>query len=312
MSRSAVKAKERSAAAQRRAAAGGDAMFVGDSTARQMGRSAAKRRSDRRKREKEAQRAAGPSFIEQVDITGNKNKEVVSVVNGMVNLKYYESLLQDYIVADITFVDAGNAIHNKTALSGLPIVGEENVQLKFSDNNGNTLTFNNGSKNAFYVKKVTPIGDSTTDSSVNLQLITKEAIKNDKVSVMTREDGKISDHVKKILTDKEYLATGKDVSDIEETSNNLNYCMANMKPYYCINKISKDSVPSGNSNANAMGNSAGFIFYETSEGFHFKSIDGLLKQEKKISVIYNDSPSSTVPEGYDVKALSYSKDILWM
>ena len=204
MGRAAVKAKERAAAAQRRAAAGGDAMFVGDSTKRQMGRSAAKRRQDRRKREKEIQRAAGPSFIEQVDITGNKNQEVVSVVNGMVNLKYYESLLQDHVAADITFVDAGNAIHNKTALSGLPIVGEENVQLKFSDNNGNTLAFNNKGNNAFYVKKVTPIGDSTTDSSVNLQLITKEAIKNDKVSVMTREDGKISEHVKKVLTDKEY------------------------------------------------------------------------------------------------------------
>ena len=308
MSRSALKAKERAAAAQRRAAAGGDAMFVGDSTKRQMGRSAAKRRSDRRKREKEAQRAAGPSFIEQVDITGNKNQEVVSVVNGMVNLKYYESLLQDHVAADITFVDSGNAIHNKTALSGLPIVGEENVQLKFSDNNGNSLVFNNGNKNAFHVKKVTPIGDNSTDSSVNLQLITKEAIKNDKVSVMTREDGKISDHVKKILTDKEYLATAKDVSDIEETANNLNYCMANMKPYYCINKVSKDSVPSGNSNANALGNSAGFIFYETSEGFHFKSIDGLMKGEQKLSVIFNDTPGSTVPEGYDVKALSYSKD----
>ena len=154
MGRAAVKAKERAAAAQRRAAAGGDAMFVGDSTKRQMGRSAAKRRQDRRKREKEIQRAAGPSFIEQVDITGNKNQEVVSVVNGMVNLKYYESLLQDHVAADITFVDAGNAIHNKTALSGLPIVGEENVQLKFSDNNGNTLAFNNKGNNAFYVKKL--------------------------------------------------------------------------------------------------------------------------------------------------------------
>ena len=308
MGRAAVKARERAAAEQRRAAAGGDAMFVGDSTKRQMGRSAAKRRQDRRKREKEIQRAAGPSFIEQVDITGNKNQEVVSVVNGMVNLKYYESLLQDHVAADITFVDAGNAIHNKTALSGLPIVGEENVQLKFSDNNGNTLAFNNKGNNAFYVKKVTPIGDSTTDSSVNLQLITKEAIKNDKVSVMTREDGKISEHVKKVLTDKEYLATQKDVSDIEETANNLNYCMANMKPYYILNKISKDAVPNGNSNANALGNSAGFIFYETSEGFHFKSIDGLMKGEQKLSVIFNDTPSSTIPEGYDVKALSYSKD----
>ena len=98
----------------------------------------------------EARKAEAAAFIQKVIITKNGGKsgwfssgKTVDVANGVVNLKYYESLLQDHVAADITFVDAGNAIHNKTALSGLPIVGEENVQLKFSDNNGNTLAFNN-------------------------------------------------------------------------------------------------------------------------------------------------------------------------
>ena len=258
----------------------------------------------------EASRASGPGFIEQIDITSNQNKsKTVSVVNGTVNLMYYESLLQDHIAAEVTFVDSGGAIDNDTVLSGLPLVGEENVQLKFSDNQGNTLVFNNKNNNSFYVGDHTPIGDDSTKSSVNLQLITREAIKNGKTGVEIRLDGKISEHVERLLTDKEYLATEKDLT-IEETTNNVNYTGAKSKPYFLINKMSKDAIPSGESNPNATNNSAGFLFYETAEGFYFKSIDGLMGKPQKLKVIYNNTPGSggkDIPAGYDVKALSYSK-----
>ena len=215
MGRGAVRAKERAAAAKRRADAGDNAMFVGQPGKRQMGRSAAKRRQQAKKKRA---KLSSSSLIERVDITSNKDKsKTVSVVNGMINLKYYESLLQDHIAADITFADTGGAIDGKTALSGLPINGEENVQLKFTDNQGNTLLFNNTDNNSFYVKKVTPIGDDSSKTSVNLQLITKEAIRNEKCGVEIRQDGKISDHIERILKDKEYLATQKEL-DIEELS----------------------------------------------------------------------------------------------
>jgi hypothetical protein len=45
---------------------------------------------------------------------------------------------------------------------------------------------------------------------------------NEKVRLNTRFDGRISAHIKKILTDQNYLGTEKKV-DIEETSNNYNF-----------------------------------------------------------------------------------------
>ena len=75
-----------------------------------------------------------------------------------------------------------------------------------------------------------------------------------------------------------------------------------------LNYLSKASVPS---TQNSDGNTAGFFLYETSEGFKFKSIDSLLSQEKKKSIIYNETPDGdgeNIPEGYDMKALSYEKD----
>jgi hypothetical protein len=246
-------------------------------------------------------KSAESSNIKQLDIISNKDDKKVSVAGGTVGLLYYESILQDSVRATLTFADAGNTINNKTALDGLPIVGQEKTEVKFADNNGNEI------KLSLYVNKVTPMSDDTTKSMVQLDLTSKEFIMNEKVRLNKRFDGKISDHVQKILTDPNYLGTKKKV-DVEETSNNYNFVGNNRKPYYAMNWLSKKAVSAKNQK---QGNSAGYFFYETSEGFFFKSIDGLLAQEKKKSIIYNQSPDSrgeNIPAGYDMKALDYVKD----
>jgi hypothetical protein len=247
-------------------------------------------------------KSAESSFIEKLEIVSNKSSsKTVNIAGGTIRLMYYESILQDSIRATVTFVDAGNTIDNKTALDGLPIVGQERIYVKFKDNNENSL------KLTLYVNKVTPLTDDTTKSMVQLDLTSKEFIMNEKVRLNTRFDGKISDHIRKILTDQNYLATEKEV-DIDQTSNNYNFIGNNRKPYYAMNWLSKKAIPDI---PNAKGNTAGYFFYETSEGFKFKSIDSLLSQEKKKSIVYNQTPDGRgedVPAGYDIKALEYQKD----
>ena len=247
-------------------------------------------------------KSAESSFISRLDIISNKDQsKTVSLAGGTIRLMYYESILQDTIKASVTFADSGNAIDNKTALDGLPIVGQEKIYVKFKDNNDVELDL------TLYVNKVTPLSDDTTKSMVTLDLVSKEFIMNEKVRLNIRFDGKISDHIKKILTDKNYLATEKNI-DIEDSSNNYNFIGNNRKPYYAMNWLSKKSI---SATSQKKGDSAGYFFFETSEGFKFKSIDGLFSQEKKKSIIYNQSPDSrgnNLPAGYDVKALDYSKD----
>jgi len=247
-------------------------------------------------------KSAQPSYIEKFDVVSNKSQgKTVSVVNGAVRLMYYESILQDTVKITYTFADTGNTVDNKTALEGLPIVGQEKVSVKFKDNNEVVLNL------TMYVNKVTPLSDDTTKSMIQLELVSKEFILNEKIRLNERFDGKISDHLKKILTAPNYLATKKNI-DIEETSNNYNFIGNNKKPYYAMNWLSKKAVPNFKE---AKGNTAGYFFFETSEGFKFKSIDSLLSQEKKKSIIYNQTPDSrgdNIPSGYDAKALEYSKD----
>ena len=256
--------------------------------------------------------SSGPANIKRVTIYSNKDNNTVELAGGVILLQYWESILQDSIRASVVYGDSGNTLgkDNKkvNAREGLPIVGSETVDLKFDDNNDNSLDLK------LYVNKVTELVEDSTKSMIRLDLGSMETFMNEKVRIKTRLDGKISEHVKKILQDdEEYLSTEKDV-EIEETANNLNFIGNNKKPFWTLNWLSKKSVPMSSGkeqSANTLGKTAGFIFYETADKYYFRSIDSLMGQEKQLSVIYTESPDNkgvAVPKGYDVKALTYSND----
>ena len=142
---------------------------------------------------------------------------------------------------------------------------------------------------------------------VSLSLVSEEFIRNEEGGshINVRMDGKISDHIKMIL--EEYLKTEKDIEDIEETKNNYNFVGNNKKPFFTMNWLSKFGVPN---DEGEQGKTAGFFFWETSEGYHFKSIDAMFAQEAKKRFIFNSSPDGggQIPPSYDGKILEMRGD----
>ena len=273
-------------------------------------------------------RGSEPISVSELTVYANpKQQNDVSLLGGLVRLQYWESILQDTIRATVVYTDSGNTIDKKTAVDGLPIVGQEKVALSFEDHEGNQLLFKDDT--ALYVNKVTPLSNDTTKSMVHLDLVSKEFIMNEKVRLNTRFDGKIAKgsgaegnatsnassggHIEKILkTDKKYLATKKNI-DIDKTANNYNFIGNNRKPFYILNWLSRFGIPEGQgSGGKYKDNTAGFFFWETSEGFKFKAIDTVLdktKNPQKKSIIFNQSVEiDSIPQGYDVKALEYELD----
>ena len=254
---------------------------------------------------KVATKSSDPSILETLTIYSNVNpSDTVSLADGILELNYIESIMNDTIKVNLSFVDTGASINDKTVIEGLPLVGQEKVILKFRDNNKNVL----GDKPelVLYVNKITPAADKSQKSVVGLELVSKEYILNEKIRVTKRMDGKVSDHIRTILTSQDYLKTEKKV-DIEDTINNFNFFGNNKKSFYTINWLSKKGV---SAKSQKLGDSAGYFFYETSEGFFFKSIDSLLDQEPKTKMIYNETPDtrgSNIPEGYDQKILRFQK-----
>ena len=259
-----------------------------------------------------AKKLSSPCDVDKVIVTSHKDKSNnVDLTGGLILLQYFESLLSNTIGATYTYSDSGDSVNNQktstnckntgTVIDKLPIVGGEDIELSFTDNRDNNLSLK------LKVNGVTPFDDKTTKSAAQLQCVSEELYNNQEEPqrVELCYEGKISEHIKKIA--EENLKTTKEL-DIEATSNNLNFIGNKRKPFYCINLLSTKAVPQGEGKE---GNSAGFVFWETADGYHFKSLDTLLGQEQKKSVIYNESPSdddSPGAPGYDLKALDYSRN----
>ena len=260
-------------------------------------------------------RPAAPALLNRIDVISNENKSTsVSVLQGTVRVLYWESILSDTVSSSVIFTDAGNTLSKQrkgqgkrtkkvSAVEGLPITGGEEVRLKFTDNKGNIVNFGEDGNN-LYINSITPIPASsqTSSKSYELLLTSKEFIDNEKARVRKCLSGTISDEVENIL--KDVLKTEKDL-DIEETKDPLQYIGNNKKPFYVINNLSTKAVSAKNQE---LGVSAGYIFWETSEGYKFKSIDTLLSGTKKKDIIYNESADNKVPKGYDIKALTLDTD----
>ena len=248
-------------------------------------------------------KATGPGTIKNIQIFSNTepNKSVYLTDLIIDSFKYYESLFQDVIHASVTYIDSGGTIEARgkkgltTAVAGLPITGSEKVNLLFQDTNEEEIEV------TLYVNNVTEIIVDTTKSMVTLSMNSIELFNNDKIRLNTREDGKISDHIEMILTEEEYLQTEKEV-DIEKTVGVYNKAFTNKKPFYMMNYLSTRAVPEG-----GQGNSAGFLLWETSKGFHFKSVDKLFAQKEKRKILFNETPGNP-PAPYDIKALTFVKE----
>ena len=255
-------------------------------------------------------KASDPAIISQVVVTSNKDQSrAVDLAGGVTILQYYESILADTVRVSVNYTDTGHTIKSEdddtvmAAVEGLPIVGTETCKVIIEDNNENEIELE------LFINKVTPIQETSKINTVNLELVSKEFILNEKIRVNTRFDGKVSDHITKIIQDlPDYFDTDKEIH-IEKTDNNYNFIGNNKKPFYVLNTLSKKSVPDGK-----LGKSAGFFFWETSEGFHFKSIDTLLDPEKnkiKKAILFDntfDEGGASIPPAYDMKALEYKED----
>ena len=248
-----------------------------------------------------------PAQVSKAEIKSNKpGGKTVSLLGGFVQIMYYESILQDSVKVDYIYADAGNTIDKKSAMEGLPIVGTEDFELEFEDIQEVKLEFGSKSNNTLIVNKVTPRAVDTAKTIVTLNLVSEEFIRNEEGAsrINVRMDGKLSDHITNIL--ENFLITEKELH-VEETANNYNFVGNNKKPFYTLNWLSKFGVPN---DEGEQGKTAGFFFWETSEGYHFKSIDAMFAQEAKKRFIFNSSPDGggQVPPTYDGKILEMRGD----
>ena len=256
--------------------------------------------------EKNQGQLAGPANIQKIAIASIENEgTAVDVSGGIMELRYWESILQDSPKATVIFADSGSSINKKSVIEGLPLHGSEPTLIVMTDNYDNEISIE------MLCSKASTLTKDTTKSVVHLTLDSEEHYYNGQTSIRELLEGNIADSIKKIFTEiaPAGLASVKEL-DIEEVGNPLSFYGNGFKAYYVLNTLAKKSKPQGGGGTK----SAGYFFFGTSEKMIFRSIDSFFDEDKnprKLSIIYNNSPDRTkgIPEGYDVKALSYETDI---
>jgi len=217
-------------------------------------------------------KAKEKSTFKELSISNPKTNKSASLTGGIIELNYYESILSNHITATLVLADTGNTIgegkNKKDLLNGLPVRGGEPVRIRALDKNDNELKFV-GTQGAFYVNKIKNIVASTKETLMQFDLCTREYIANEQVRVQKRYSGKISESVKKILKD---VLKSKKPKDIEEVANSYNFIGNLKKPLYTLTWLASKSIPADGD----YGKSAGFFFFETKDGYQFKSIDSLI------------------------------------
>lgn len=249
--------------------------------------------------------------ISRFQIYQAKNKaQSVDMSAGAVELKYYENVLSNSVSASVVIVETG--LTDKTLgdqltpngiIDTLPIRGGEQTILEFEDNQPvpNKLSFK--SEKSFYVNRVRDIDPGTQKDVYSIDLSTREFIANEQTRVVKRYDGKISDSIRAILTDRQGLNTQKRI-EADPTLINYNFIGNDRKPFYVGTWLASKSVPELSINGkSSKGGTAGYLFYENYDGFKFKSIDKLFEQKPVKRYIFNQTAEK--PDEYDGKILSY-------
>ena len=239
--------------------------------------------------------------ITKFRIYSNRNNKFADIPQKegiFVNLHYYESILENQVKATAIIADTGYSIESDGKyvglIEGLDMCGGEKVELHMEDGYGNQLRFSD--EKSLYIGRIRNKMEHTQNMVFVIDLVTKEFFTNELVETRVDErfDGKISTSVDKIL--KNFLKTEKDI-DIETTENEYSFIGHTEKPFYKCTWLGKRSIPVGRTAA-----SAGFFFFETHDGFKFKSIEKLLDENRKYKkYIYNNT--TELPVSYDGKIL---------
>ena len=245
-----------------------------------------------------------PILYKKLEVFSNENDESVDIRGGVPVLEYRESVLSPYITVDLSIIDAGTASAAKDGsrgtiglLESIKLQADEKFKLILEDQNGNKIDLSKDTD--LKVGKTTFAKTNNRQSTVVIRVVSKEAYDNTHIKNRMTDSylGKGDVIINKAL---DSLGTEKD-RYLETTENEMQFNGDNRYPFEMCLNVQKVSVPLGIK-------SAGYLFWETSKGYHFRSLDRLFDTSGKIVKKYVETgfADQTVFPGYNGKILKSS------
>ena len=219
---------------------------------------------------------AGDYSLQYVHIHNHKGEGLTNEVKGenisnmVVELNVYESLYNHAITGTLVIADNRNLIGN------LPIQGTERLSFRLATklntyHHDNSLDFTEEGGHPMHIYKLTDreqLNDSV--QTYTLHFCSKEFLRNLRTKVSESFSGRMDTSVYSIFKRPEYLNSKKKLF-FQKTRNQDTVVIPNLSPVDAIKLLGRRALPT---NLNDRGG-AGYLFYETPKGFHFRSFDSL-------------------------------------
>ena len=215
---------------------------------------------------------AGPSNYQvlRMEKSDENNPQSIGVEGKTISFNYYESIYSPMITANATIVDTGDSVVDKrgnlaTIKDGFPLEhdGTETFKFKISNENG-TIT----SLKPLVVTASPVTLDQSTRQVLTLELKSKFSIESSSNPRLSSYGiGTVDESVKKILKENKLPFRNE---NIEKSSTVDKIEGKNETPIDLIFNLTRKCKP--------VKGAPGFFFYETQEGFNFRSIESLIEQ----------------------------------
>lgn len=219
-----------------------------------------------------------------LDFPGDYNLQNITLVNSVgerlglrlgtvTELNVYEDINFNAVTGSMHIVDAHNIITNAS------LQGNERLLFKLSTPGvtgaiEDTIDASEETGHPFHIYALTDrINLSETTMSYTLHFCSRELFRNTRTRVSKAYDGGLAESVISILRDKEGLDSKKNIY-FEKTRNQHKIVIPNLRPFDAVNMIASRAL-----SKNAKG--AGYYFFETSKGFHFRSYESMLAHKGK-------------------------------
>ena len=241
-----------------------------------------------------------------LEVYSNEDNNSVDIRGGVPVLEYRESVLCPYITIDMVVVDTGTAIGAKEKtgergtvgiLDTIKFQGTEKFKLKLEDQNGNVIDLSGD--NDLRVARTRIGGRSIRESSCTLQVVSKEAFDNCLYENRLKDTYNAKGEV---IIGKALDSLGTEKSFFFDTTEKSIYKQgSSLYPFDMCLDIQKISIPEGI-------DSAGYLFWETSRGFNFRSLDKMFDPAGKTIKKYMETgfADNRISPGFNGKILRSS------
>ena len=255
--------------------------------------------------------AKGPSQYEEFLLRSADGSNTVDLKGKTVMFEYFENIFSPVITAKALVQSTGDAIEGpegklQSIYNGLPLRGGEQLSFKIAGNSETNpgLDFSDEPEKYLHVESITNVISETSKETFVLNLCSRENITNETSRVGRKfSSSPVSDSVEKIL--KEYLKTNKNLK-IDKTQNKYGFIGNMRKPFTIITWLASKSVSAKSKNEDDS--TAGFVFFETKDGFNYRSVDDLVSEKPSEYEYFFSQVVKSVKTNNDFNILQYSTD----